>query len=517
MATVDLQLGQTLAGRYRIEERLGSGAMGIVYRARHTKLARPFAIKVLHPHLTSNSKQRKRFQREAETASALRHRNVVGVVDIGETDDLVFLVMELAEGHPLSAVVHEAPLSPARVLEYAKQLCDGLQHAHDAGLIHRDFKPDNVIVETDRSGAQTLRIIDFGIAVLRDRSAERERLTTEGIVLGTPHYMAPEHASGEEVDHRIDLFALGVILYEMLTGKMPFDGDGVDVARSNLMYDPPAMAERAPAVDIDPLLEAFTRKLMSRERELRFATAKAARAVLDLISNDREAAAYALGIDDDDLPEVEPITRNVMAMATIARVRTRQPSTLEPIIPTSTRTIPTDKLPPIRRYRAAWIGALAVLVAGIMVAVVMTRTRDMQVIGETAPDPEPSLHAPPVRTHVSEPAPPPAPIAHAPIAPAPATATIAVVKPRVTTQAPRSVQETPTETPTASIVAALYGSVGRSLGHLHQAKGSDATIDLWPRFRHIRINDAITTAATRTETQQALRKLQIDIDARKEP
>jgi len=507
VGTVELHVGQTIADRYRIEERLGSGAMGIVYRARHTKLARPFAIKVLHPHLTANAKLRKRFQREAETASALRHRNVVGVVDIGETDDLVFLVMELAEGHPLSTAMHEAPLSAARVIEYAKQLCEGLQHAHDTGLIHRDFKPDNVIVETDRGGNQTLRIIDFGIAVLRDRaSTEREKLTTEGVVLGTPHYMAPEHATGEEVDHRIDLFALGVILYEMLTGKMPFDGDGVDVARSNLLYDPPAMAERAPYLNIDPLLEAFTRTLMARERDLRFASAKVARSVLELIASDREAAAYALGIDDDELLEVEPLTRDVMAMPTIARTRTRPSSTLEPIITTPT-VIATDKLPQVRRRRAAWLAGLAVLIAGSVLAVAMTRPREIEAIAE-APEPEPTPLAQPVRTRVSEPAPPPAPID------APVAATT-MIKPRITTAAPRLVQETPSVTPTASVVAALYGSVGRALGHLQQAKGSDATIDLWPRFRHIRINDAIATAESRTETDRALRKLQIDIDARK--
>ncbi len=502
---MELQVGQTIAARYRIEARLGSGAMGIVYRARHIKLARPFAIKVLHPHLTPDAKLRKRFQREAETASALRHRNVVGVVDIGETDDLVFLVMELAEGNPLSTLMHEAPLSPARVVEFAKQLCDGLQHAHDAGLIHRDFKPDRVIVETERGGNQTLRIIDFGIAVLRDRtSTQREKLTTEGIVLGTPHYMAPEHASGEEVDHRIDLFALGVILYEMMTGKMPFDGDGVDVARSNLMYDPPAMAERAPFLDVDPLLEVFTRKLMARERELRFASAKVARSVLDLIATDREAAAYALGIDDDDLPEVEPITRNVMAMPTISRARTRPASTLEPIITTSA-TIATHALAPLRRRRAAWIAGVATLLAGSVLAVAMTRSRDAQAIAEHAPesDPEPVSLSQRVHARGSEPPPPPA------------TPAATVTKPSVTTQAPRTVQETPSETPTASVVAALYGTVGRQLGHLQQSKGSDATIDLWPRFRHIRITDAIATAETRTETQSALRKLQIDIDARK--
>jgi serine/threonine-protein kinase len=515
--TVELSIGQTLVDRYRIEERLGSGAMGVVYRARHTKLARSFAIKVLHANLTANQKLRKRFQREAETASTLRHRNVVGVVDIGESDNLLFLVMELAEGTPLAYLMPEAPFPPSRVIEFARQLCDGLQHAHDAGLIHRDFKPENVIVERDGSGNQTLRIIDFGIAVLRDRAGtERERLTTEGIVLGTPHYMSPEHASGEEVDHRIDLFALGVICFEMMTGKMPFDGDGVDVARSNLMYDPPAMAARVPFLNVDPLLEAFTRKLMARDRDDRFASAKAARAVLDLIATDRDAAARALGLEDPiedpmmtPLP-LSPSTRNLVAMPAVPRARTRPPSTLEPIN-IEVEPPSTEALYPVKRNRRLlWGAAAALLAVTTIVAVAMTRTHEAEAIAAPEIDDEPVAIAIREPARVSEPPPPPPPIAET-IAPPPPP----IVKPKITQQAPTTVQETPSESPTAAHVAALYGSVGRSLGHLQQTKGSDATIDLWPRFRHIRINDAITTAESRVTTQSALRKLQKDIDARR--
>ncbi len=518
---MELALGHTIADRYRIEERLGSGAMGIVYRARHIKLARSFAIKVLHPPLTANAKLRKRFQREAETASTLRHRNVVGVVDIGETDNLVYLVMELAEGLPLSALMHEAPLPPVRVIEYVRQLLDGLQHAHDAGLIHRDFKPENVIVERDHAGNVTLRIIDFGIAMLRDgaREAERERLTTDGIVLGTPHYMAPEHASGDHVDHRIDLFALGVICFEMLAGKMPFDGDGVDVARSNLMFDPPAMNERVPYLNVDPLLEAFTRKLMARDRDQRFSSAKAARAVIELIASDRHAAAIELGIAPRPVPESMPpplstAARNMLAMPAMGRARP-VPNTLEPGV-MATLTPRTEA--PVRPRRKIWIATAVttVMVTG-MVAFAMTRVDEPLQIAELSapatpvsdpkPAPTPALEPPPPPPPVIVDEPPPVPVR--PVTPRPRVA------PKLATQAPRSTQETPSATPSAADVAALYGAVGRALGHLQQSKGSDATIDLWPRFRHIRINDAIATAESRTETHRALQQLQRDVDARR--
>ena len=305
-------IGRVVASRYRLEKKLGAGAMGSVYRARHIKLDRAFAIKILHVEMLINPKLQRRFQREAELAGTLSHPNIVTVLDVGEAfEGLHYIAMEYAEGPTLGEITTlEAPLPADRVIALAAQLCDGLHHAHERGLIHRDFKPDNVIVET-RNGREVVRIVDFGIAIVRDDASneERERLTTAGITLGTPHYMAPEHVTGQAIDHRIDLFALGVVLYEMMCGKMPFQGDGVDVARANLLEETPYMAERVPNVKVDPLLEAFVRKLLSKAPDARPATAKAARELLDLIANDRARAAAALGImlDDTQLPTPPPV------------------------------------------------------------------------------------------------------------------------------------------------------------------------------------------------------------------
>ncbi len=296
----DKLIGEVLASRYQIEHRLGEGAMGTVFRARHVKVGRPFAVKVLHPHLLLDKKVQARFEREAELAGRLRHANVIGVVDVGETTDgMRYMVMDFAAGPDLATLLGEAPMKPERIIHLVRQMLEGLYHAHQEGLIHRDFKPENVIIEKDSHGAEVPRIVDFGIAILREGGDSTDgpgRLTTNGLVLGTPHYMAPEQAVADPIDHRIDLFALGIMIYEMLSGKLPFDGSGAEVARANLLLDPPPISQRVPYLEVDPLLEAFARRLLAKKRDLRPPTAKAARELLDLIDRDREAAAAALGV-----------------------------------------------------------------------------------------------------------------------------------------------------------------------------------------------------------------------------
>ncbi|HEX2688099.1 MAG TPA: protein kinase [Kofleriaceae bacterium] len=295
----DRLIGQVLANRYQILHRLGEGAMGVVYKARHVKVGRSFAVKVLHARLLQDPKIVLRFDREAELAGRLRHANVVGVVDVGEIDGMRYMVMDFAEGPDLARLLAEAPMPAERIIRLVRQMLEGLYHAHEQGLIHRDFKPENVIVERDSHDAEMPRIVDFGIAILRDGGETIDgqgRLTTNGLVLGTPHYMAPEQAVADPIDHRIDLFALGIVVYEMLSGRLPFDGSGAEVARANLMIDPPAIQERVPYLEVDPLLEAFARRLMAKQRSARPATAKAARELLDLIDRDRSAAAVALGM-----------------------------------------------------------------------------------------------------------------------------------------------------------------------------------------------------------------------------
>jgi serine/threonine-protein kinase len=299
--TPALQLvGRTVLGRYRLDAVLGKGAMGSVFRGVDEKLDREVAVKVMHHHLGAEPTMLARFQREAKAAGRLQHPNLVSVLDVGATPSgFQVMVLELARGPALVDLLTE-PLPRARIVLLVRQLLSGLAHAHDAGLIHRDLKPGNVLVEHAADGSEIARIVDFGIAALRDPDDDvgGGKLTSTGQVLGTPVYMAPEQATGEAIDHRIDLFALGVIVYEMLAGQWPFEGNAIEIAIANISKDPPPIEERAPGSNPDPLLERFARKLMARQLDKRFASAHEALEVLDLLETDPQAAGLALGVLD---------------------------------------------------------------------------------------------------------------------------------------------------------------------------------------------------------------------------
>ena len=287
-----------MLGRYVVEDELGRGAMGTVFRGSDRKLDRRVAIKVLHHHLVAEHNMVARFHREAKIAARTQHPNVVGVLDYGEAGGNQVMVLEFAPGRSLRASMASA-MRRDRIVALVRPILNGLDHAHSIGLIHRDLKPDNIIVETCE-GIELPRIVDFGIAVIReaDDTVASTRLTASGQVLGTPIYMAPEQAKCEPFDHRIDLFALGVIVYEMLAGRPPFDGTAMEVAVANINDDPPPIAARAPHATVDPLLEKFARRLMARRLDDRIASARAALEILDLVDSDRESAALALGIMD---------------------------------------------------------------------------------------------------------------------------------------------------------------------------------------------------------------------------
>jgi eukaryotic-like serine/threonine-protein kinase len=207
---------QALAGgRYRVEDVLGRGGMASVYLARDEELERPVAVKVLAEHLADQPEFHDRFLREARLAAQLSHPNVVQVFDVGEENGSPFIVMECVEGSTLAQELKErGPLEPDEVVDLALQICGGLEHAHAAGLVHRDIKPQNLLLRPDG----TVKIADFGIA----RAAETTRLTQMGSVLGTAAYLSPEQALGEEVTAAADLYSLGCVLYELLTGRTPY-------------------------------------------------------------------------------------------------------------------------------------------------------------------------------------------------------------------------------------------------------------------------------------------------------
>jgi serine/threonine protein kinase len=354
----DTMVGQVVEERYRIEETLGRGAMGTVYRARHVQIGREVAIKMLHDHLVTDATMVARFEREAALAARLDHANVVSVIDVGEG----LMVLELARGETLAAIVGRGPMAPERVVELTTQLLRGLEHAHDMGLVHRDLKPENVIIEHDDHGREVPRIVDFGIAVLRDGCSEEgatRRLTECGTVLGTPPYMAPEQAYGDAPDPRTDLFALGVMVYEMLAGVQPFDGTGVEVILCNIGKDPPSIRRRA-GFDVDPWLEAFARKLMARRLPDRFASAAAALATLALITTDREGARVQLDLR---------MRRRSAWPALTVPMPVATPRSTAPTMPVVIAPTPTTA--PVRRSARSplirWAAAVAVLALGAVI------------------------------------------------------------------------------------------------------------------------------------------------------
>ncbi len=369
-------MGQVVERRYRVEALIGRGAMGAVYRARHVKVGREVAIKVLHEHLVCDAAMVARFDREAALLARLRHRNLVNVIDVGEAAaHRRLMVLELARGESLASILASGPLGRDRVIDLVKQLLLGLEHAHAAGLVHRDLKPENVIVERDRDGAETPRIVDFGIAVLCDPGGPgagpdaARRITELGMVLGTPAYMAPEQAYGADPDPRTDLFALGVMVYEMLAGVQPFGGCGVDVILANVSRDPPPIRNRAPGVPVDPLLEDFARRLMARDLADRFPSARAALEALALIERDREAASEAFGlVTEMDLADTAPsIPIPVLAPAVVRGTPPPEPAPAAVAAPGAGEDL-LGAPAPRRRPRGGTLLGCAVFLAGAALA-----------------------------------------------------------------------------------------------------------------------------------------------------
>ena len=262
---------------YVIEKVIGEGGMGRVYRGHHAMLTdKIYAIKVLLGDVAATASMRKRFEREAETASRIDHPNLVGVVDYGATTSgLPYIVMDFVEGQVLTDILVAAPMEPARVVKLARAICEGLAYAHDAGLIHRDLKPDNVIV----TSGDVPRVTDFGLVLPTEEGTER--LTSTGMAMGTPAYAAPEQMAGKTIDLRVDLFSLGLSMFEMLTGgKLPWEGGAMEIAAAKAHKDAPTVSQRAPDVRVAADLEALVARLLARKPDER---PSSAREVIDLL------------------------------------------------------------------------------------------------------------------------------------------------------------------------------------------------------------------------------------------
>ncbi len=292
--------GQSI-GAYKILALLGRGGMGVVYRARDERLRRDVAIKVLPASFANDADRLRRFEQEAQATSALNHPNILTIYDIGAQDGAPFIVAELLEGEELRAQLEPGALPARRALDYAQQITQGLAAAHEKGIVHRDLKPENLFVTRDGR----VKILDFGLAKLRppqtgvvdNHAPTQKRLTDPGVVMGTVGYMSPEQVRGQEADTRADLFSLGVILYEMLSGRRTFSGDSaIEVMNAILKEEPPELGETN--TKVSPQLERIVRRCLEKKPERRFQTASDLGFALEALSS----AGYARALASEPQP-----------------------------------------------------------------------------------------------------------------------------------------------------------------------------------------------------------------------
>ncbi len=386
-ALYDAYIGSTIDGRYLIEAKLGEGGMGVVYAARHVIIDKRVAIKVLKKEAQEEETAAQRFIQEAKSASKIGHVNIVDITDFGVLPDgSAYFVMEFLEGQTLGQAIAEGPLAARRVVSVAAQIARGLNAAHGKGIIHRDLKPENIFLLERDGESDVVKIVDFGIAKVQSglNGPSGQRLTQIGMVLGTPEYMSPEQATGKETDHRVDEYALGCMMYEMMTGEVPFRGDTSAGTLTKHVFDqvvPPS--RKRPDLAISPALEAVVMKTLAKKPDERYPGMKELLEALDAVGGAIESG------------------RDGERAQAIREQRSR------PTIPPSATQMELAQLP---RKRG---GAIAVVVGGVVVVAGIVGWVAFRHKGEAAPPPLVARELAPAQ---ADPPPPPAPRAAPPAA-----------------------------------------------------------------------------------------------------
>ena len=299
----DLYLGTVLDERYRVDAVIGEGGMGRVYVGRHQVIEKQVAIKILHADLARDKEAVGRFVREARAASSIGNPHIIDISDFGETPDgSTYFVMEYLEGPTLADLLDEqVVLPPELCIHLGRQMCAGLAAAHEQSIIHRDLKPDNIMIVDKGDSRGFVKILDFGIAKVSGPTSGT-KLTIAGAVFGTPHYMSPEQAAGTNVDHRADIYSLGILLYEMACGELPFDADNfMGILTQHMYRPPPSIRSRARGGDCPPALEAIILRCLAKRPSARYPTMQDLGADLERV---------ALG--DSPLAVTDPTTESAL-------------------------------------------------------------------------------------------------------------------------------------------------------------------------------------------------------------
>jgi serine/threonine protein kinase len=348
-----------LLGAYKLIDRIGAGGMGEVWKAEDPRLGRVVAIKILPPAVANDAEAMLRMQREARTAAQLYHPNIATIHSIEEHDGRMFIVMEYVQGEPLTKLIAARRLSEADVCRIGRGVADALAEAHEHGIIHRDIKPDNIIVNGPR-----VKVLDFGIAKrigLETTSSDAPTafVTQQGMIVGTVHYMSPEQALGKPLDARTDIFSLGIVLYEAVSGKLPFAGETITETITQIVRDEPP-----PIVSASPGMRALIERCLRKSRDQRFASAAELRAALDALQSGAATELYT------------------------------SPTVVRPIAPA-----PPTVIEPKPRRGLAWLWiAIAVLVVGGLAALWAARQKPkpkpVSVAATTAPKPAPVVAEP---------------------------------------------------------------------------------------------------------------------------
>jgi len=315
----DSLLGVVIDGRYRLEERIGEGGMGVVYRAAHVVLKKPFAIKIMRGEQAHDPEVVQRFVQEARAASGIGHPNIVNINDFGSTaDGAVYLAMEFLAGQTLAEAMQSGPIAQDRALDIFVQIAGALEAAHERGIVHRDLKPENIFLKRELTHPDFVKVLDFGIAKVKNAAA---KITRTGMVFGTPHYMSPEQAAGQPVDHRSDIYSLGVIMYQVLAGQLPFDAVSFMDLVTKHMYEPPLPLRQACPSDVSlpSALEAHVMRCLQKKPEDRPQTMRELQEALQQVqlrptTDPAPAAPKSLRpVPEPSVPSVPPVRERSLA------------------------------------------------------------------------------------------------------------------------------------------------------------------------------------------------------------